>query len=149
MVVNAAPIQPISDTTLSKIDSLVVNEHEAGYLSGIKVHDADSAMEAAKALVSRGAPCVVLTLGSRGSLVCSKKDAVYIPGFNVEVKDTTAAGDAFIGGFAVSLLNTALSLVDKIKFGNAAGALATTKIGAQSSLPDLAEVERLISENIR
>ena len=149
MVVNAAPVQSLSDETLRKIDYLVVNEHEAGYLSGIPVVDVDSASRAAKALVSRGSHCVVLTLGSEGSLYCSEDEEGFIPTFDVEVKDTTAAGDAFIGGFAVALLNPSLTLADRVAYGNAAGALATTKLGAQSSLPSLADVEKLIEINKR
>jgi len=147
MVVNAAPVQPISDATLRKIDYLIVNEHEAAYLSGVPVRNVESASQAAKALVSRGAPCVVLTLGPEGSLVCTPEEEHFIPNFMVKVEDTTAAGDAFIGGFAVSLLNSKLSLAERVTFGNAAGALATTKLGAQSSLPMLAELEELMGKS--
>jgi ribokinase len=61
--------------------------------------------------------------------------------------DTTAAGDAFLGGFAVAL-GEGKSLSDAIRFGNAAGALATTRLGAQPSLPTRAEVELLIRNKV-
>lgn len=147
IVVNAAPVQQIPDEVLRKIDYLIVNEHEAQFLSGIEVVDVESAQKAARALVSRGGQCVIITLGPAGSLVCTPNEEHFMPDFDVSVVDTTAAGDAFIGGFAVSLLRPELSLFERISFGNAAGALATTKIGAQSSLPTLAEVEALIEKN--
>lgn len=145
IVVNAAPARKIPDIILSKIDYLIVNESEASYLSDVLVQDINSASQAARALVARGAPCVVLTLGPMGSLVCSVEEEHFIPKFEVEVIDTTGAGDAFIGGFAISLLQPDLSLSDRVIFGNAAGALATTKLGAQSSLPVLADVRSLLA----
>jgi ribokinase len=63
----------------------------------------------------------------------------------VEVVDTTAAGDAFIGGFASALLNHK-PLEDAVRYGCACGALAATKSGAQPSLPTKEEVEKFIAK---
>ncbi len=66
-----------------------------------------------------------------------------IPAFKVDVVDTTAAGDAFIGGLAAALLK-GKSLEEAVRYGNASGALAATKFGAQPSLPTQDEVEQLL-----
>ena len=146
MVVNAAPAYPITDKLMSKIDTLVVNEHEAGILSGVVVDGVESAGKAAQALIRRGAKAVVLTLGPIGSLVCTETEGPqHVPTFEMRVVDTTAAGDAFIGGLAVSLVEAGGTLAEKVRFANAAGAMATTRLGAQSSLPTRAEVEALLA----
>jgi ribokinase len=87
----------------------------------------------------------VLTLGALGALVCSPTQEFHVPGFPIRAIDTTAAGDAFIGGLAVSLLDSAGGLPEKVRFANAAGAVAATRMGAQSSLPNRAEVEAMLA----
>jgi ribokinase len=148
LVVNAAPVQPLSDATLRKIDYLVVNEHEAASLSGVTVTGKESAFQAARTLVQRGAKNVVLTLGAEGALICSAGEETFVPSFVVHAVDTTASGDAFIGGFAVALLDPDLTLAERVRFANAAGALTATRLGAQSSLPTLAEVNTLLEANV-
>jgi ribokinase len=88
---------------------------------------------------------VVLTLGKRGALLVGEGEREFIPAFEVTPVDTTAAGDAFVGGFAVALAE-GRSLTDAVRWGNAAGALATTKLGAQPSLPTRRAVEALIAQ---
>jgi ribokinase len=87
---------------------------------------------------------VIVTLGGNGALMVTKEFAQHVPPFKVDVADTTAAGDAFIGGFATALLQNK-TLEDAVRYGCACGALATTKFGAQPSLPTKEEVERLMS----
>ena len=83
-------------------------------------------------------------MGGDGSLLSSTEGLEYIPAFDINPVDTTAAGDAFVGGFAVALAE-GKSFVQAARFGNASGALAATRLGAQTSLPDRGEVDALIS----
>jgi ribokinase len=93
--------------------------------------------------VARGAHNVIVTLGERGALIVTRLSKTYIPSFKVKPVDTTAAGDAFIGGMAVALLHRK-ALKDAVKYGCACGALATTRFGAQPSLPTADEVKQLL-----
>ena len=145
VIVNAAPAYPIEKELIPLIDYLVVNEHEAEVLSGIAVTNLESAARAGRILVQYGAKNVVLTLGALGAQVCNPTQEYYVPGFTIQAVDTTGAGDAFIGGLAVSLLDGNGLLPEKVRFANAAGAVAATRIGAQSSLPNLAEVEDMLA----
>jgi ribokinase len=129
---------------MTNIYCLLPNETELSLLSGKAVEDVDSAREAAKLLLDKGLPAVVVTLGAKGSLVVTKEGAKHIPPFEVQVVDTTGAGDAFIGGFAAALVQ-GKTPEEAARYGNACGALATTKAGAQSSLPTKEEVEKLLA----
>ncbi len=144
VLLNAAPPAPLSPELLSGIHTLVVNEHEAALLSGVPVSNVVSARQAARALARLGVHQVALTLGPLGALLCSPAEEIHVPAFRVPVVDTTAAGDAFIGGLAVSLVSGSGSLYQQVLFANAAGALACTCLGAQSSLPDQAQVLDLL-----
>jgi ribokinase len=91
-----------------------------------------------------GVGTVILTLGDRGSLLAGQTETKLFPAFNVTPIDTTAAGDAFVGGFGTALAE-GKSLADAIYWGNAAGALAATQLGAQPSLPNRVAVEKLLA----
>jgi sugar/nucleoside kinase (ribokinase family) len=108
---------------------------------------------------------IIVTMGEKGALIVQKSfesdteiNITHVPAFKVNVVDTTAAGDAFIGGFASKFLESASLLADSqnmqelapalqkaVRYGCACGALATTKFGAQPSLPTKEEVERFMS----
>jgi ribokinase len=105
-----------------------------------------SAEKAARALLERGAQHVIVTLGANGVLIISKVITKHIPPFKVDVVDTTAAGDAFIAGFASALLENK-ALEEAVRYGSACGALAVTKFGAQPSLPTKEEVQRLLDQS--
>jgi ribokinase len=100
-------------------------------------------------LFTLGVGNVVLTLGSKGALILEGNTDQYvlIPACRADVVDTTAAGDAFVGGIAVGL-GEGKSLVESARFANAVGALAVTKLGAQPSLPARAEVEMFLSKQL-
>lgn len=142
VILNPAPAQPIPDELITLADFLIPNETELSLLTGMDVHDIPSAEAAAKRLLARGAQNVIVTLGSKGALIVDKYTGTHVDTFNVGVVDTTAAGDAFIGGFAFAL-ETGGSLTDAVRYGCACGALACTKFGAQPSLPTKEEVESL------
>lgn len=146
VILNPAPARPLPDGLLQAVGYLIPNETELSILSGMQVTDIASAEKAARALQERGTFTVIVTLGEKGALIVDKfdGDAQLIPAFKVDAVDTTAAGDAFIGGFASALLR-GLELEEAVKYANACGALATTKFGAQPSLPTKEETERFIS----
>ena len=143
VLLNPAPAQPLSDEFLQKVRYLVVNEGEAALLSESSVTDADSALAAAQSLCGRGAEKVVVTLGARGLVWSGGDGEGRLEPHNVKAVDTTAAGDAFCGAFAVALAE-GKGLEPALRFANAAGALATTKEGAQPSLPFRGEIEALL-----
>lgn len=144
VLLNPAPAQALDDALLSKVSYLVTNQGEAEALSGRKIGGADSAIEAAEALKERGCETVVITLGGDGLVWASGNEDGYLPAHKVEVVDTTAAGDAFCGALAVKLAE-GCELGEAVRFANAAGALATTKEGAQPSLPASEAILALLS----
>lgn len=144
VILNPAPAKELPGELLSLVDYLIPNETELSLLTGMDVNDTSSAEHAAKSLLERGVKNVIVTLGSKGALSVSSTQVTHVDTYPVNVVDTTAAGDAFIGGFAYSLLQNK-SLEEAVRYGCASGALATTKFGAQPSLPTREEVEEFIS----
>lgn len=143
VLLNPAPAAPLPDDIFSFVDIITPNETEAGVLTGIDVRDADSAAEAGRALCARGATHAIVTLGAGGVVHVHGDEAEHYPTFSVDVVDTTAAGDAFTGALGAALAS-GRPLPAAIEIGLAAGALTVTKLGAQSSLPTLREVEVLL-----
>ena len=143
VILNPAPAQQIPDALISLADFLIPNETELSLLTGLAVNDINSAEEAARKLLDKGAQHVIVTLGSKGALIVTPAQVTHVDAYAVEVVDTTAAGDAFIGGFATALLQDR-SLEESVRYGCACGALAATKFGAQPSLPTKEDVERLL-----
>jgi ribokinase len=114
--------------------------------SGLPVGSKDDLAAAASSLLASGVGAVILTLGERGALLAQEGAHTYFPAFSMEqVVDTTAAGDAFVGGLA-SAVAEGKSLAEAVPWGNATGALAITKAGAQPSLPTRRQVEDLLSK---
>ncbi|CAG0977085.1 ribokinase [Anaerolineales bacterium] len=144
VILNPAPAKSIPDELISLADFIIPNETELSLLTGMDVKDIPSAEQAAKVLLDRDAKNVIVTLGSKGALLVSDNQTTQVVAYKVNVVDTTAAGDAFIGGFASALLR-GLSPEEAVKYANACGALATTKFGAQPSLPTREETERFMS----
>jgi len=143
VILNPAPARPLPKETLARLDYLIPNESETALMTGLEVADLDSAKEAAERLRDEGVGTVILTLGARGAFLSSAEESTHIPGYEVEVVDTTAAGDAFVGGLAVALAQ-GQNLAEAVRYANAAGALAVTRLGAQPSLPTRQEVEEFM-----
>ena len=141
VIVNAAPAGAMSLGELAGCDLLVVNETEAASLGG----SASEPEQMLDTLADRF-PAVVLTLGSNGLLWRSGGDSGKLRSHAVTVLDTTAAGDAFVGAAAAALVEGP-DLRKAVLWGNAAGALAVTKAGAQPSLPTREQVEGLIASS--
>ena len=120
------------------------NETETTALTGLPVDSEAEARAAARALRERshGAD-VVLKMGARGAYLLAKDFEGMVPAFPVEAVDTTAAGDTFTAAMTVAYLRGE-PLERAVRYGCAAGALATTRLGAQPSLPTAAEVEAFL-----
>ena len=141
MVLNAAPSQELPDELWASLDVLVVNEHEAADMAGLDHIDPEAL---ARALLTR-VPAVVITLGGEGSLVATRDQApVRVAAFPVQVVDTTGAGDTYCGVLAAELAKGA-ALPQAARVAAAAGALATTGLGAQESVPTAGQVSDLLA----
>lgn len=147
VVLDPAPAQDLSDALLSQVDYLAPNLSELAYLSGdLLTHDSDEGqvVVAARKLCVRGVGTVIAKLGSRGVILVSAQDSQLVPGFPVNAIDSTGAGDCFLGAFAAALMRGESEL-DACRFATAAAAIAVTRAGAQASIPDLDEVQRLLA----
>jgi len=135
-VLNAAPARPISDELLERCDPLVVNEHELAFLSGRKIASPTDALAAQTELVERGARSVVTTLGPDGAAWTGPDEQGIQPAPTVDVRDTTGAGDVFIGHLATRLASGA-SLRQAVSWATAAASWSVQVAGTHSSYPDL------------
>ena len=145
VILDPAPAAPLGDALVRRVTYLTPNESEAQRLTGIQVRDETSARAAAEKLLKSGARYVVVTLGAKGALVAGPQKAILIPGYAVEARDSTAAGDAFNGGLAAALAK-GLPLDEAVREANLAGALSVTRMGAQPSLPTAEELRRFAKE---
>ena len=143
-ILNVAPAQTLSTEMITNTDYLILNEGEAALLAKTQVFDKASAKKAAKKLIASGANSVIVTLGADGLIWQSQESSGELAAHKVRVIDTTGAGDCFCGTFAVALSENK-NLKAALEFANAAAALATTKKGAQPSLPSREEIEKLLA----
>jgi ribokinase len=141
-MLNAAPAHAGLLPLLPGVDWLVVNEVEAHLLSGVPVDDVARARLAGQRLRELGVRNVAITLGGVGVVYVGEDGAVHQPAPQVEVVDTTAAGDAFVGALALALTQGAVA--PALRFAVAAGSLACATLGARPSLPRREAVERLL-----
>ena len=141
-LVNLAPPTEVPRELLKKLDPLVVNEHEAAFLLGEKVEGLEGALSAAQELLALGPGSAVVTLGEDGAVFSDGESKEHLTSPEVEVVDTTGAGDAFVGALAAKLAQEA-SLEDAVTYAVRAGAAAVTKEGAQGALPTPETVEAL------
>jgi ribokinase len=144
-ILDPAPAQTLSAETLANVDFLTPNQTEAALLLDIEdtIRTFDDAEQAARALLKLGPANVIIKLGALGCLMANVEGCSRIPGFRVDVVDTTAAGDTFNGAFAVALAE-GRQILEAARFANAAGALSVTKFGAQSSIPTRAQVDAFL-----
>ncbi len=145
VILNPAPAQPLDDELLKMISIITPNEIEAELLTNIKVEDEISAGNAADVLLGKGIGSVLITLGARGVLLATGEKQELIPGFEVDVVDTTAAGDVFNGVLAVGLAENK-PFDEAIRFANAAAALSVTKLGAQPSAHSREEIDFFLNK---
>ena len=139
-IVNPAPAQPIEMNALSGLDYFVPNESEAETITGMPVRNIDDAKKCAEKLLSGGVNRVLLTLGANGSLLASREGMERIPAFRMKSIDSTGAGDAFIGSFAV-FLGEGHTEREAVRRANLYAGLSTTSVGTQKSFYDRARYD--------
>ena len=140
VVLNPAPAAPIPENLYPMLHLITPNRTEAESLTGIRIHDPESARRAADVLTEKGVERVVITLGSEGALIKEGNRYEHIPAQRVEAIDTTAAGDTFNGALCVALVE-GRTLAEAVSFASRASAIAVTRLGAQASIPHRSEVE--------
>lgn len=145
VVLNLAPAQLLPWEILKQVEVLVANEQEAGLLCGQQVDNMEDAGTVATLLHQQGIATVAITLGAQGALLVTGDGvggtrSIYQPAPKVQVLDTTAAGDCFVGALTVALTE-GQTPEQALRFAVYASALKVTKFGAQPGLPTRAEVE--------
>jgi len=139
VMVNPAPVNPRITDFFSFIDLLTPNMKEAEMLSGIAIHDVETAKTAALMLQEKGLRQVIVTLGKLGAVIVDEEGVEHVSTPVVKTIDTTAAGDVFNGALAVYLSENR-PLREAVRFACRAAAIAVTRLGAQSSIPYRNEV---------
>ena len=143
IVLNPAPIQPVSDQLLKKIDIITPNEIEASILTGVNIETDEDVKKAAKVFLSKGVKNVVITLGNRGVYACTGDREKFIPVIPLKPVDTTGAGDAFNGGF-VTALAEGKDFFEAAAFGNIVGSLSVTRMGTAPAMPYRNEIDKFL-----
>jgi ribokinase len=139
IILNPAPVRDLPVDLLSSVDYLIPNQTELFMLSGEK--EVESGIEY---LLKLGVETVIVTLGGDGVLMAKKGFRKRFQAFKVDAIDTVAAGDAFVGAFAVALLE-GKQVEQAVILANAAAAISVTRHGAQPSLPTRTEVETFLN----
>ncbi len=146
VILDPAPATKIPTSSYKHFDVITPNQTEAKLLTGITVHDKNSAKQAAKVLFKRGTPIVIIKIGEQGVYYLTKDESDFVPPFKVNAVDTTSAGDAFSGALAVCIAEKK-PIKESIVFSSAAGAIAVTKLGVQDSMPYSTEIDALRNNN--
>jgi ribokinase len=145
LILDPAPAKELPPSLFRAVTWFTPNEIEAAFFTGENSRAAQDPSRAARALIGRGIPGVVLKLGSRGAFIAAGDSLEErLNPFPVRAVDTTAAGDAFNGAFAVGLL-LGKDPATSARFATAAAALSVTRAGAQPSMPTMADVDQLLS----
>jgi len=139
-IVNPAPAQPVDMAALKDLDYFVPNESEAETITGSAVKNVDDAKKCAAQLVSAGVRRVIITLGANGSLLSTRDGSDHVAPFAVKSVDSTGAGDAFIGSFAV-FLGEGVPEKEAVRRANLYAGLSTTGVGTQKSFYDRARFD--------
>ncbi len=135
VLLDPAPVRPLPPEAYTLADVMTPNETEASTLLGTEVHNPNSGVAAAAALVERGVPTAIVTLGEQGAAYATLDgECAYLPAHAIEAVDSVASGDAFAGALAVALAE-GRPLDEAMRWGMAAGALCATVPGAQAAMP--------------
>jgi ribokinase len=139
-IVNPAPAQHVEMAALAELDYFVPNESESESITGAAVKNIEDAKKAAAKFLVSGIRRAIITLGANGSLLASREKSEHLPPFRVQSIDSTGAGDAFIGSFAVFLAE-GLPELEAVRRANLYAALSTTGVGTQKSFYDRARFD--------
>jgi ribokinase len=144
-VLNPAPAAPLAAEIFRLCDYVTPNETETEELTGMKVETVDQARAASAKLMERGAGAAVITLGEKGALLHTKTLSELVPAYCVgPVAETTGAGDAFNGGFAVGLAR-GFEPLEAVRFGCAVAGISVTRPGTAPSMPSLKEANAVLA----
>lgn len=145
-ILNPAPAATLSDDILALCDYVTPNESETESLTGLPVTTVAEAEAAADALLAKGVGAVIITLGDKGALYRDRTRSVHVPVISAgPVVETTGAGDAFNGGFAVAL-SEGRDVVEAVRFGCATAGISVTRAGTAPSMPSRTEIETLLAK---
>jgi len=139
-ILNPAPAQPVDVKAIEGLDYFVPNESEAETITGMPAKNLEDAKKCAEKLLGYGIRRVIITLGANGSLLSGKEGMEHVPAFPVKSIDSTGAGDAFIGSFAV-FLGEGLPEREAVRRANLYAGLSTTGVGTQKSFYDRARFD--------
>lgn len=139
-ILNPAPAQAVDTHALKGLDYFVPNESEAETITGMPVRNVDDAKRCAEKLIADGIGRVIITLGANGSLLAGQDGIEHVSAFSLKAIDSTGAGDAFIGSFAVFLAE-GVAEREAVRRANLYAGLSTTGVGTQKSFPDRARFE--------
>jgi ribokinase len=139
-IVNPAPAQAIEKRALAELDYFVPNESEAESITGMPARNLADAKKCAEKMLGDGIRRVIITLGANGSLLAGRDMTEHIPAFPVRSIDSTGAGDAFIGSFAVFLAE-GINEREAVRRANLYAGLSTTGVGTQKSFYDRARFD--------
>jgi ribokinase len=139
-ILNPAPGQPVDIRALTDLDYFVPNESEAETITGVAVRNVEDAKKCAEKLVLGGVRRVIITLGANGSLLAGQGTSEHVSPFAVKSVDSSGAGDAFIGSFAV-FLTEGVPELEAVRRANLYAGLSTTDVGTQKSFPDRARFD--------
>lgn len=147
LILDPAPAATLADGVFKQVRWLTPNRGEAAFYAGDSAETKETdPRKALERLLQNGAQGILLKLGKEGVLVGEREGKIeFVPAFDVEAIDTTAAGDAFNGGFAVGLMK-GMSVMESARFATAVAGISVTRLGAQPSMPTLREVEQFIAE---
>lgn len=143
-ILNPAPAMPLPEEIYPYVDYITPNETETAALTGIAVNDLADAERAADAFLARGVRNAIITLGAQGAFVKNASMKAHVPAVSAgAVVETTGAGDAFNGGFAVALAE-GRELTDAVRFGCATAGISVTRPGTAPSMPRREEIDTLL-----
>ncbi len=146
-ILNPAPAAPLPASIYPHIDYITPNESETAALTGIPVATLADAEKAAGAFLARGVRNAVITLGAQGAYVKNARLKAHVPAVNAgKAVETTGAGDAFNGGFAVAL-SEGMDLVAAARFGCVTAGISITRPGTAPSMPTRAEIDALFRKS--
>jgi ribokinase len=143
VILDPAPARPLPEEMYALVDIITPNESEAAQLVGFAVEGEEAARRAASELLRRGVRQVVIKMGARGAYWTDGEQSQFFPAYQVKAVDTTAAGDAFNGALA-SALDEGQPIQAALQRAMAAGALSTTRPGAQPSMAGREEVLQMV-----
>ena len=146
-VLDPAPAASLPDGMLALCDYVTPNESETEALTGVAVETVEDARRAAEVFLAKGVGTAVITIGEKGALLHSAERSEHVPVFDAgPVVETTGAGDAFTGGFAMALARGDDPL-EAVRFASATAGISVTRPGTAPSMPSLDEVEALLSRS--